>query len=77
MESTTITALTSITSSMIGAGIALFAQHWSVSRQFKHEDKKQLQKELRSIQEELSRMCNEILRVDGENMLITDSRQGF
>lgn len=84
MESTTVTALMSLTSSMVGAGIALLAQHWSLSRQFKHDNKKQLQtierekdKELKAIRLELLEICNEVLRVDGENQIIIDSRQGY
>lgn len=84
MESTTVTALISLASSMVGAGIALLAQHWSVSRQFKHDDKKQLQlierekeKEHKATRLELLEICNEVLRVDGENQIITDSRQGY
>ncbi|MFG3613083.1 hypothetical protein [Rummeliibacillus stabekisii] len=73
MNNIIITGFFSLGSSIIGAGIALFAQNLILRKQIKHEE----EKENKARKNEYMAVCNQILMVDGENLIVTDSRNGY
>lgn len=84
MNEMLVTGGISLLSSIVGASIAFVTQNLIVAKQIAHDKEKneqalalQVAKEDKERRFEYIQLANEILRIDGEFLIIRDSRQGY